>query len=245
MCFHISTIHKTKKLENFYGVKLSDESNRDYFDKPNYHLNGFSHPNMLVIPQQKSDVLAPAVWGIVPNGKSKNDIKPYFKESVKYGSGLNARSEKVFQHFIYRESIMNKRCVIPVSGFFEPHDQNGKKYPFYITSKSKEPIALAGLYTVIDTYITFTILTKDASPLFEKIHNKKKRQPVILDSENTHNWLSADLHESDIQELLHVDYPENKLDAYSVSKDLFSPKVDSNVKEILSSVIYEELGLRL
>ncbi|WP_417237673.1 SOS response-associated peptidase [Bizionia sp.] len=245
MCFHTSTTHKTKKLENHYKVKLSDESNREYFNKPNYHLNGFSHPNMLIIPQQKSHVLAPAVWGIVPSGKSKSDIKPYFKESVKFGSGLNARSEKVFQHFIYRNSIMTKRCIIPVSGFFEPHDQKGKKYPFYITSKSEEPMSLAGIYTIIDKVVTFAILTKEASPLFEKIHNKKKRQPVILDLENEHDWLSVDLNESEIQDILHLDYPESYLNAYSVNKDLFSPKVDSNNEGILNPVNYEELELRV
>ncbi|TYB76846.1 SOS response-associated peptidase [Bizionia myxarmorum] len=245
MCFHTSTTFKTKKLEAFYKVKLGDESNRDNFDKPNYHLNGFSHPNMLIIPQQKSNVLTPAVWGIVPSGKSKSDIKPYFKESVKYGGGLNARSEKVFKHIIYKDSIMTKRCIIPVSGFFEPHDQKGKKYPFYITTKNEEPISLAGLYTIIDTVVTFTILTKEASPLFEKIHNKKKRQPLILDIENAHNWLSVDLNESDIHELLNVDYTESTLNAYTVNKELFSPKFDSNVEGILNPVNYQELDLKV
>src|SRR5690554_5154985 len=130
MCFHTSQTKKVRELEHRFKVKISDTSLIDYFNTPKYHLNGFSHPNMLVIPQEKSDVLAPAVWGIVPTHISKEDIKPYYKEAVKYGGGLNARSEKVFQHFIYRDSIMERRCIIPVSGFFEPHDQNGKKYPF-------------------------------------------------------------------------------------------------------------------
>lgn len=146
---------------------------REYFDVSRYHMNGFSHPNMLVIPQVKSNVLAPGVWGIVPGNKTKAEMKPYFKEAVKYGGGLNACSEKVFQHFIYKNSIMENRCIIPVSGFFEPHDHKGKKYPFHFKDKENQPLALAGLYTFIDTFITFTILTKDASPLFAKIHNKK------------------------------------------------------------------------
>ena len=242
MCFHTSTTHKTKKIENHFRVTLSDASLKAYFDKPHYHLNGFSHPNMLVIPQQRSDVLAPGVWGIVPSGKAPNDIKPYYKESVKFGSGLNARSEKVFDHFIYRNSIMDKRCIIPVSGFFEPHDQKGKKYPFHITSKKEEPIALAGIYTVIDTYITFSILTKDASPFLAKIHNKKKRQPVILNLEDSHKWLSVDLNAKEINGLLHTPFQDTGLTAYTVSKDLFSPKVDSNVQEILMPVTYSELN---
>ncbi|WP_417558167.1 SOS response-associated peptidase [Mesoflavibacter zeaxanthinifaciens] len=239
MCFHTSQTKKTIELENRFNVNLVDDSMREYFDVPRYHMNGFSHPNMLVIPQEKSNVLAPGVWGIVPSNKSKDEINPYFKEAVKYGGGLNARSEKVFQHFIYRNSIMENRCIIPVSGFFEPHDHKGKKYPFHFKDKKNQPLALAGLYTVIDTFITFTILTKDASPLFAKIHNKKNRQPVILDIENTHNWLSADLNENDIKGILNFNYPEDSLNVYSVSKDLFSPKVNSDVETILEEVKYE------
>ena len=239
MCFHTSQTKKTTELENRYDVKLADESIREYFDVPRYHMNGFAHPNMLVIPQEKSNVLAPGVWGIVPSNKSKEDIKPYFKEAVKCGGGLNARSEKVFQHFIYRGSIMENRCIIPVSGFFEPHDHKGDKYPFHFKDKENKLLALAGLYTVIDTFITFTILTKDASPLFAKIHNKKNRQPIILDDINAHNWLSTDLIENDIKDILKFTYPEEKLDAYSVSRDLFSPKVNSDVETIIDEVKYE------
>lgn len=243
MCFHTSQTKKTIELENRFNVNLVDDSMREYFDVPRYHMNGFSHPNMLVIPQEKSNVLAPGVWGIVPSNKSKDEINPYFKEAVKYGGGLNARSEKVFQHFIYRNSIMENRCVIPVSGFFEPHDHKGKKYPFHFKNKENQPLALAGLYTVIDTFITFTILTKEASPLFAKIHNKKNRQPVILDNESTHNWLSTDLNENDIKDILNFTYPEESLNAYSVSKDLFSPKVNSDVETILEEVKYEEISI--
>ncbi|WP_370227219.1 SOS response-associated peptidase [Mesoflavibacter sp.] len=243
MCFHTSQTKKTIELENRFNVNLADDSMREYFDVPRYHMNGFSHPNMLVIPQEKSNVLAPGVWGIVPSNRSKEEIKPYFKEAVKYGGGLNARSEKVFQHFIYRSSIMENRCIIPLSGFFEPHDHKGKKYPFHFKDKENQSLALAGLYTVIDTFITFTILTKDASPLFAKIHNKKNRQPVILDNESTHNWLSTDLNENDIKDILNFNYPEESLNAYSVSKDLFSPKVNSDIETILEEVKYEEISI--
>ncbi|MCF1192492.1 SOS response-associated peptidase [Mangrovimonas sp. AS39] len=243
MCFHTSTTNKVKKLEAFYSVDLVDESMRSFFDTPKYHLNGFSHPNMLVIPQEKSNVLAPGLWGIVPDNKQPDEIKPYFKEAVRYGGGLNAQSEKVFDHFIYRNSIMEHRCVIPVSGFFEPHDHNKKKYPFHIKPKEDSVLSLAGIYTMVGTYLTFTILTKKASPMFEKIHNLKKRQPVILSQEDAHNWLSVDLNQGDISSLLTETYPENLLEAYPVSKDLFSPKVDSNVSTILEKVQYEELSL--
>ena len=242
MCFHTSAFHKTKKIEKRFEVKLISEHLRPIFDQPHYHLNGFSHPNMLVIQQEKHDVLAPGVWGIVPSNKNDNEIKAYYKEAVKYGGGLNSQSEKLFNHYLYRESALTRRCIIPVSGFFEPHEHLKKKYPFFIQSKDREPLALAGIYSVIDTYITFSILTKPASPLFEKIHNLKKRQPVILNNEQIHNWLANDLDQKDIKEMVKMEFPESKLQAYAVDKAVFSPKVDSNTETSIERVEYLELN---
>ncbi|MFH4965442.1 SOS response-associated peptidase family protein [Gaetbulibacter sp. M235] len=241
MCFQISIWHKPEYWEKEFKVKISDERLRPVIGGPRYHINGFSHPNVLVIPQEKPNVLAPGVWGIVSNDRQPDQIKPYYKESVKYGSGLNAQSEKLFNHFIYRESVMQRRCVIPVDGFFEPHEHDKKKYPFFIKDKEDMGLALAGIYNVIGTYITFSILTKKASPLFEKIHNVKKRQPLILSFENIDKWLSEDLSKDDIKELVNLNYRDEHLDAYSISKDLYKPKIDSNVKEITNKIYYPEL----
>jgi putative SOS response-associated peptidase YedK len=81
-----------------------------------------------------------------------------------------------------------------------------------------------------------------ASPLFEKIHNLKKRQPVILGEEQMIHWLEEDLNQEDIKEIIQSEYPESSLEAYTVSKDLFSPKVDSNTEYIINILEYPELS---
>jgi len=43
--------------------------------------------------------------------------------------------------------------------------------------------------------------------------------------------------------ILKFPYPEDTLEAYSVSKDLFSPKVDSDVASIIKEVKYEGLEI--
>src|SRR5690606_21414625 len=101
MCFHTSQTKKVVELENRYNVSLTDDDARDAYDIPRYHLNGFAHPDMLIIPQEEPSVLAPALWGIVPNNKKPEQLGAYYKEAVKYGGGLNAQSEKLFEHFIY------------------------------------------------------------------------------------------------------------------------------------------------
>jgi putative SOS response-associated peptidase YedK len=242
MCYQTRQITTIKDLELRYNVTLSNASYGPLFDKPDYHLNGFSHPNMLLIPQQKPEVLAPGIWGIVPETKGQEDIKAYYKESIRYGAGLNAQSEKLFDHFIYKHSVMTKRCIIPVTGFYEPHTHLKTKYPVLIHRKDDGVFSLAGIYTIIGKYITFSILTKKASPYFERIHNIKKRQPVILKKSNERPWVAEELRQNDIQNILEDPYDDEQLEAYTISKDLYKPQVDSNHHTIAEPVSYKELG---
>lgn len=38
-----------------------------------------------------------------------------------FWGGLNAYLEKSLNHFIYKFSAMSRRCIVPLTGFFEPH----------------------------------------------------------------------------------------------------------------------------
>lgn len=233
MCFHTSHTKKVKKVENRFNVKLIDDALRETYDTPHYHNNGFEHLNSLIIPQQKATHLIPATWGIVPPSKKVSEVKEYYKQQLKYGSGLNARCEKLFDYWLYQKSAFNKRCIIPVSGFFEPHEFENKKYPIHIQRKDDAIIGLAGIYTVVENIVNYTILTKSASPLFAKIHNKKLRQPIILSKDIETDWLNTSLSENEVKELLNIPYDDTKIEAFAVSKDLFKSRIDSNVANIL------------
>ncbi|MEX0995821.1 MAG: SOS response-associated peptidase family protein [Flavobacteriaceae bacterium] len=243
MCFHTSQTKKTTTLENRFKVTLHKESLRLVFDNPAYHLNGFAHPDMLIILQEEPSVLVPGKWGIVPQNKKRDQLESYYKEAVKFGGGLNAQSEKLFNHFLYKQSATTRRCIIPVTGFYEPHDHKGKKYPFYISRKNEDSIGLAGIYTLIEGIPTFSILTKKASPLFEKIHNQKKRQPILLQQTHEQQWLSDNLSENEITAIINNTYPEEELNPYTVSKILFSPKINSNTPDIINRVTYQDVSI--
>lgn len=233
MCFHSSHTKKVKKVEHRFDVSIVDEKYRETYDTPHFHNNGFEHLNSLIIPQQKSHLLIPSAWGIVPNTYKVAKIKDYYKQQLKYGSGLNARSEKLFDYWLYKKSALTKRCIIPITGFFEPHHYNSKSYPIHIKRKDDEIFGLAGIYTVVENIVTYTILTKTASPLFSKIHNKKLRQPILIPKELEKEWLTTSLTQIEIEELLNSTYSDTELDAYVVSKDLFNSRVDSNTSFII------------
>jgi len=242
MCFHTSQTKKVVDLEHRFNVNLYDDEARDAFDIPTYHLNGFGHPDMLLIPQEEPSVLAIGRWGIAPSKTQPENLGNYYKEAVKYGGGLNAQSEKLFNHFIYKHSALTRRCIVPVTGFFEPHEYKSKKYPYYIHREDNQALALAGIYSLVGEYVTFTILTKEASPMFAEIHNKRKRQPIILMQENEQDWLSDDLKENDITELINLQFPDEQLESYTVTKDLFHPKINSDINTITNRLDYPELS---
>ena len=243
MCFHTSHTQKVKKVENRFKVQLVDDALRETYETPHFHNNGFEHLNSLIIPQQKATHLIPATWGIVPSTKKVSEVKEYYKQQLKYGSGLNARSEKLFDYWLYEKSAFTKRCIIPVSGFFEPHEYNNKKFPIHIKHKDDDLIGLAGIYTVVENIVTYTILTKNASPLFSKIHNKKLRQPILLRNDIEKDWLNTSLTENDVKDLLNIPFDDAKIEAYAVNKDLFNSKLNTNSVEILNEYKYEDLKI--
>jgi putative SOS response-associated peptidase YedK len=249
MCYGTRVVREAEELEAYYNVtKLLGEEQLE-LDLKYFHANGWSHPLMWVIPQEKPKNMTPAMWGIMPSKNKGEDYKEYFKNPKTYG-GLNAKSEKLFDHFIYRYSWEHKRCIIPVDGFFEPHATpvkiKGKpfKVPFYFKRKNDDPINLAGIYTTTeDGWNTFTILTKNATPLFEKVHNEKKRRPVIIDDENIDSWLMDDMHMGDVLQMIEDDLWDSEFETYPITKDLYSRTMDSNRDEIIEKVEYEEIEI--
>lgn len=242
MCFHISQTKIGRELMERFKARphLPEQSGEDL---PGfYHISGFSHPNITIIPQEEPSVLTIARWGIVPSTQSEKELNSYYKKAAAFGGGLNAQSEKVFNHFIYKHSIFTKKCLIPVTGFFEPHEFQGKKFPYYICRKDRDVLVLAGIYSQTGTTLTCSILTREASPMFAEIHNQKKRQPVILAPEYETKWLEDKLDETDILSLINSPYPEEELSIFSVSKDVFNSRKNSDIPEILLPVEYPELN---
>ncbi len=68
-------------------------------------------------------------WGLIPyNTKDWKTVQ----QKDKSGWYKNAKAEKVFDTWPYKLSIEHKRCIIPSTGYFEPHyNPDGTKAPYY------------------------------------------------------------------------------------------------------------------
>ena len=101
---------------------------------------------------------------------------------------INARSETASQKPLFRESAKLRRCLIPASWYYEWERRAGGKVKYALRSGRGGIVYLGGLYTLgKDGAPRFTVLTRDAAPGIEFIHN---RMPVIVPPEKQDAWLS-------------------------------------------------------
>lgn len=222
MCFHNSMSAKAIKLAARYGRK-SDivEIYQDMLNEQ-YHVNAFNFPKYPIITQ--SDEIQVFNWGLIPfwtkNEKSAEEIKRMT---------LNARADTIFEKPSFREPIMKKRCIVPSTGYFEWRHEGTKKIPYYIYLKDESIFSMAGIYDrwldkeTGEEYDTFSIITTDANPLTDYIHNTKHRMPAILSKEDEKKWLDSSISKTDIESLLKP-FEADRMDAYVIENDFIKKK---------------------
>ena len=76
--------------------------------------------------------------------------------------------------------------------------------------------------------------------MMERIHNIKKRMPVIIDSTHYEEWLQSKLAPSNIKTFF-TPYPADKMEGYTIGKLLNSKNFDSNIPAVIEPVAYPEL----
>jgi putative SOS response-associated peptidase YedK len=238
MCYTIEINLAKAELEKRFGAKTSKL--RDF--NPRYIVSGFSNPRLPVITIDEPAEFSLFQWGLIPFWVKDENAAADIKTKT-----LNARAETISEKPSFRDSFKSRRCLIPVHGFFEWHDHAGKKYPFYIKLKNDRAFSLAGIY---DNWINketgelisgFSIITTEANPLIERIHNSKMRMPVILPEEIEKKWIDPGLNTSQAQSLLQS-FDEKYLEAHPVAKFSTSKTESFNSPHFLEKFEYPELN---
>lgn len=107
---------------------------------------------------------------------------------------INARAETLTEKKIFQK-IIEKRCVIPATAWFEWRQQNGYKLKNKISVENSPIFSFAGLIHKDH----FVIITCPPSPCIMHIHN---RMPVILTPETEERWLNPRLTHTKVAHLL-------------------------------------------
>lgn len=130
-------------------------------------------------------------------------LTPYWSKEVstRY-SMFNAKAETLEQSRAFAEPFRRRRCVVPVSGFYEWVREGGRRLPYYLRPAANDGLLLAGIW---DRWRggeapleSFAIVTTAASERLKFVHD---RQPVMLRREDLDTWLAEDAEPGRLREL--------------------------------------------
>jgi putative SOS response-associated peptidase YedK len=139
-------------------------------------------PVVRLHPETRARHLDMLRWGLVPF--TTKDLKSARKP-------INARAETVATSPMFRAAFGKRRCIVPVSAFYEWKTEAEGKQPFAIARADGEPLALAGIWEGWrgpdgEVLRSFAVLTTAANRTMALLH---ERMPVILERDSWPVWL--------------------------------------------------------
>lgn len=172
-----------------------------------------------IIPIIRGHQLDFVRWGFIPRW-----VKP--EDSDQKGH-INARAETVADKPSFKAAFAKRRCLIPVSGYYEWKTIGGKKQPYFISLPQSPIMSLAGIWEshrdmTMEMVDTAAILTVEASGPASAIHH---RMPLLIKEQDYHAWLDDKTPIETLNSLLLASGYDFRCQA--VSTKVNNPKVDS------------------
>ena len=186
-------------------------------------------------------------WGLVPS----------WAKDTKIGMRMiNARAESVLEKGSFAKAAVSRRCLVPAQGWYEWQKSpvskdakgNPRRQPFYLHRADGDVVAFAGLYefwrdrAIADGddpeawLTTFTIITTEAEPWLDRIHD---RQPLVLERNDWGSWLDPSVADpAEVGRLLAFSAP-GRFEAHPVGTAVSSNR--SNGPQLIEPAGIDEL----
>jgi putative SOS response-associated peptidase YedK len=244
MCYNYSIAKTAAEIAHRYNISVRPQAINP--EPLFYHVNGFKYPSLPIVYQDDISgnmKLEFMRWGLIPGWVKGEEQAAKIRSMT-----LNARADTVHQKPSFRAAFRYRPCLVPATGYFEWMDVNGKKYPFYIFLTDAQVFSFGGIWEewvnekTGEILRSFAILTCEANSLTAKIHNTKKRMPLILEQQSEDLWFDYSVRKSNKDAIIKP-YDAERMDAYSISRLITSRDKDSNSPGVLNPVIYPEAGL--
>jgi putative SOS response-associated peptidase YedK len=143
-----------------------------------------------VVTHEGNRELVQMRWGLVPYWWNK----PLKELRL---ATFNARIETVTTKPFFREPFKHRRCLMPVSGYYEWQDTPSGKQPWYFTARDGSPLlTAAGLWDQWKNKETgeriksCTMIISDPNDIVEEVHD---RMPILLLPGQFEHWLSGNI----------------------------------------------------
>jgi putative SOS response-associated peptidase YedK len=181
-----------------------------------------------IVAEDGKRELIRARWGLIPNWWKKP-----LKE-LKLAT-FNARAETVATKPFFRSAFKRKRCLIPVSGYYEWEDRPGGKQPWYFTARDNSPaLTIAGLWDewkdpeTDKPRISCTMIITEPNKFVAEVHD---RMPVLLTEKQFDPWLSG---AAGLEYLKPA--PNDVLQKWPVSKRVNSSRADDDDRTLIEPI---------
>lgn len=218
MCGRYLLTPSTESLVRQYRAELLEPL--DW--QPRYNLAPTQSAPVIVQDESGSRFLRLMHWGLIPS---------WSKDDSYAGRTINCRSETAAEKPSFREAFRSRRCLVPISGFYEWKRDGKNKLPYLIQSTRTETLTLAGLWehwevrdaqgkSTGEIKDTFTLLTTQANPFIRPLH---ERMPRILNSKDADLWMNPSTAVRELKELATTPYSGEDLEMFRVSRKLNSP----------------------
>jgi len=178
------------------------------FDSKCYNIAPSQEVPVVLRGPVETNVFTSMSWGFKTGRKINGVSKPL----------INARVETVTEKPTFRDSIKQRRCLVPASGFYEWKDRQ----PHFIFREEKKIMFLAGIWKAAlsdPQKKEFAIITTAANPGISDLHH---RMPLLIPDKMKKDWLTPEAKIEKLLSDLRGLQAKIKLDFYPVS-----PKVNS------------------
>lgn len=216
MCYDISFTVSIKQLSDYFPELIFDDQIRIDFAL-SVHIIGHEYGLHPIIYNNREDNQLHCKlmeWGCIPY---------YIKDEEAYKKQrptmLNARSERILDDAkSYWNKIRNRRCLIPVTGFYEHREVKGfkNKIPYFIQLREQPVFFIPGLYSVaellnketgeLEKRFSFSMVTREANEVMAQIHNggtNAGRMPLLVPFDLAGKWLQQEISEEEYRDVLH------------------------------------------
>ncbi len=158
--------------------------------EPNWNLAPGVTAPVIALDGKGIKSVVPMRWGLHPHWK-KTPSEDLFKSRPLFNARLETAAEKPS----FRTPWRRRRCLVPMSGWYEWEGVERPKTPYYIHPQNDGLSAFLGLwdhYHVDEgiTLLTYTILTTAAKGEIKHLHH---RMPVRLKQKHWRDWLEPDI----------------------------------------------------
>jgi putative SOS response-associated peptidase YedK len=213
-------------------------------ERPETYAEYFSVDDVRVDALPASWNIAPTdrVYAIAEHGDRRQlgafswGLLPWWAKDRKMAARtINARAESIATKPAFRDSFIEKRCIIPADGFYEWERKDRGKLPHFIAAAKGEPLALAGLWSswrdpeTEERVRTCTIVTGEPNTLVAPLHD---RMPVVLPKTAWDPWLDPEVRDADLLQSLLTTAPAADMVEHPVST--LVNKVANNIPELIT-----------